>query len=64
MRDENRIKPFLEEIEKAWEKHPDMRFGQFICNILGEMQSKHGDPFFYEEDKFLEYMKEIEWLKN
>lgn len=63
MRDINRIDPFLEEIGEAWKKHPDQRFGQFMSNILGEMALKHGDLFFWEDDKFLEYMKEIEWLK-
>ena len=55
MRDIKRIKPFLEEIEKLWEKVPDWRFGQLIVNVLGTCKK---DPFFYEEDEMLELWKE------
>lgn len=56
MRDIKRIKPFLEEIEKLWEKVPDWRFGQLIMNVLGTCKK---DPFFYEEDEMLELWKEF-----
>ena len=56
MRDINRIKPFLEEIEKLWEKVPDWRFGQLIINVLGTCKK---DPFFYEEEEMLELWKEF-----
>ena len=56
MRDINRIKPFLEEIEKLWEKVPDWRFGQLIVNVLGTCKK---DPFFYEEEEMLELWKEF-----
>ncbi len=55
MRDIKRIKPFLEEIEKLWEKVPDWRFGQLIMNVLGTCKK---DPFFYEDDEMLELWKE------
>lgn len=64
MRDINRIEPFIEQITDAWKKVPDQRFGQFMSNILGVMASRHGDPFFWEEDEFIKYMNEIEWLKK
>lgn len=56
MRDIKRIKPFLEEIEKLWEKVPDWRFGQLIVNVLGTCKK---DPFFYEEDEMLELWEEF-----
>ena len=56
MRDKNRIKPFLEEIGKLWEKVPDWRFGQLIVNVLGTCKK---DPWFYEEDEMLELWKEF-----
>lgn len=56
MRDIKRIKPFLEEIEKLWEKVPDWRFGQLIVNVLGTCKK---DPFFYEEDEMLELWKDF-----
>ncbi|MEE0060373.1 MAG: hypothetical protein UE295_06050 [Acutalibacteraceae bacterium] len=46
----NRIKPFLNQIEKYWEKAPDFRFGQLIVNVLDYSEK---DPFFLEEDEFL-----------
>lgn len=52
MRDPKRIKPFLAEIEKIWEKCPDLRFGQLMMNIKFDR-----DPFFMEESEFLEAMK-------
>jgi hypothetical protein len=30
MRDKNRIKKLLKEIERHWNTHPDMRFGQLL----------------------------------
>ena len=60
MRDINRIEPFMEELTTIWkEQCPDWRFGQFISNVLGWIQSeKEIDIFFIEEDKILEYIKE------
>lgn len=54
MRNPNRIRPFLEEVERLWNKVPDWRFGQLICNIPYSR-----DPFFLEEDEFLEEMKKL-----
>jgi hypothetical protein len=55
MRDKNRIKPFLEELGKIWEEEcPDWRFGQLMFNIF----SATGDPFYFEEEKMLEVIKQ------
>lgn len=64
MRDPERIDEFCNELAKIWHQHSDMRFGQFMMNVLGEMGFKHGDPFFWEEDRFMEYLKEIPWIKS
>ena len=54
MRDKNRIKPFLDEVDKIWEENcPDWRFGQLLMNFLDS------DPFYWEEDRFLEKLKEF-----
>ena len=34
MRDPNRIRPFLNRVAEVWEKHPDLRFGQLILNVI------------------------------
>ena len=51
MRNPNRIKPFLETIEKCWEQVPDWRFGQLIENIKSRLLV---EDLFYIEDKELE----------
>lgn len=54
MRDSERIIPFLLEIGKLWkEKVPDWRFGQLMYNFF----SVCGDPFYWEDNKFLERFK-------
>ena len=34
MRDKNRIRPFLNKIAEEWENHPDLRFGQFVMDVI------------------------------
>lgn len=55
MRDPNRLDKFYDELKEIHKKEfPDWRFGQFIMNFL----SWNGDPFYLEENKFLERVKE------
>lgn len=66
MRDENRIKPFLEQFEKLWLLYPDCRFGQLIY-LLADKLGK--DIFFPEEDEWLTHIDDLiaekeEWEKN
>ena len=37
-----------------WKLQPDLRFGQIISNLIAE----YGDPFYWEEDKFLANISE------
>lgn len=55
MRDKNRIKPFLERLEKVWNEVPDCRFGQLICNVLNSIPK---DPFYVEDDEMIKYFEE------
>ena len=57
MRDQNRIDKFCARLAKAWKMFPDQRFGQLMCNILGDMQMNGRDPFFPEEDEMIEYIE-------
>ena len=60
MRKPERLDPFYAELKEI-HKHsfPDLRFGQFMLNALGWIQSVKGiDPFFPEEDKMLNLIKE------
>lgn len=50
MRDPKRIPKILKELQKVWEKHPDLRLGQLLLNL--------GFDFYYVEDK--ELIKKLE----
>lgn len=60
MRDKNRIKTFLERLEKVWNKVPDWRFGQLMSNVL---DLRENDPFYIEDDEIIKsienYFKEV-----
>ena len=58
-RDPERLENFydiMKQIHKC--SFSDWRFGQFMLNFLGWVQNNKCDPFFPEEDKMLEYLKE------
>lgn len=56
MRDPNRLDIFYAQMAEMHKKYfPDWRFGQFMMNFLGWLQR---DPFYMEEDKFIEKLEE------
>lgn len=61
MRDPGRLSKFYNDLEKLHrEKIPDWRFGQFISNMFTWLLTeKKVDPFFFEEDQFIDYAKEF-----
>lgn len=55
MRDVNRIKPMMDKLAEIWQKQcPDWRFCQFISNVLSNCDF---DPFYLEDDEFMELVK-------
>ena len=64
MRDANRLDDFYEKFKKIHKEYfTDLRFGQLCMNFLGWVQSSKGiDPFFPEENKMIELLKE--YTKN
>ena len=55
MRNIERIEPFMDKIKELWEKNQDLRFWQLINVIAGRCyELDNSDPFFWEEDKWLE----------
>lgn len=56
MRKKERIKPFLERLEKVWELVPDWRFGQLMVNVFGSMKR---DPFFPEDEEMIEIIEKF-----
>ena len=64
MRNPDRIYGYCARLCELWRRVPDWRFGQLMCNMLGQYSADTGgDPFFVEDEwlfKFFEkYMKEI-----
>lgn len=58
MRDINRIDKFCTELANVWKKCcPDWRFGQLMCNVLGQMGANGRDPFFPEEKEMMNYFR-------
>ena len=54
MRDVKRLDKFYDELKEVHAKSfPDWRFGQLMFNFISEC----GDPFYWEEDKFIEEIK-------
>jgi hypothetical protein len=51
MRDPNRIKPFLDRLQRAWEVAPDLRFTQLFCNVFPE------DPYNIEDNRAIEMIE-------
>lgn len=54
MRDIHRIHPIMKELEKFWEKNPDLRFWQLIS-----MLQNGNDRFYVEDDVTLKLFKEL-----
>ena len=58
MRNPDRLDDFYDELKRIHKKYiPDWRFGQFMSNVLGAMQSENRDCFFPEEDEMLRFIK-------
>ena len=48
MRDPRRIDDILARIKTVWEKNPDLRLGQLICNVVPESY-----VYFIEDDTMI-----------
>lgn len=61
MRDPERIEPIIACLRGIWEQVPDWRFGQLLNNLLLAMYTENNehDPFFMEDDRFLEIVNKI-----
>ena len=58
MRDLNRIKPVLKELEDLWLENPDLRIGQLIMGIT-RTEETNPKLFYMEDDEFLIKLKEF-----
>ncbi len=63
MRDPSRIGCIMNLLKEWWTIYPDLRFGQVMAALnfrMGEVTNT--DPFYVEDDKLEEILKEM--LKN
>lgn len=59
MRNPDRLDKFYDRLKKVHkERFSDLRFGQLMMCVLGDMQSKGRDPFFPEEDEMIKFIEE------
>ena len=56
MRDPNRIPALLQELQQLWQKHPDLRLGQLVANIVGD----DSQVFNCEDERFLKRLREFD----
>lgn len=54
MRNPDRIKPILEDLEKIWRTQPDMRLTQWLSNLARVYGNWKSDDLFSFEDSDLE----------
>lgn len=56
MRNKDRIKPFCERFAEAWERCPDMRFGQLLFNAFSMTPR---DPFYIEDEEAISVIEKF-----
>lgn len=54
MRDPQRIPRLLSLLAQYWEKHPDFRLAQIVCNLADQ-----ADPYFVEDDHYIKHLEQL-----
>lgn len=54
MRDPERIRPMLDELEKLWRENPDLRLGQLLVITA---TAARVTPFYVEDDVLLQTIR-------
>jgi len=58
MRNPDRLDDFYDRLKKVHkELYSDLRFGQFMMCVLGDMHASGRDPFFPEEDEMIKFIE-------
>ena len=53
MRDPERIRVVMQEIEKLWRLHPDWRLGQLVCNLAAWIDASQNIVWDVEDDALI-----------
>lgn len=57
MRDPNRIPEFCNKLAEIWMKYPDLRFGQFMLNVLCNPHVPEHVIWIYEDDEMIKHIE-------
>ena len=61
MRDIDRIRPLLEQMESIWKKYPDLRLTQLLDWVIKSDKDISNQDYFYIEDhELMKALKSIE----
>ena len=65
MRNKERIKPILEDLDKIWSKNPDLRLAQLL-SILAKIYAdyKQNDLFYFEDSDLEAAIEKYKKLKG
>ena len=59
MRDPKRITPYCDALASIWSVFSDWRLSPFMINAIAAYINEHGvDPFYMEDEQFLNYLSE------
>ena len=60
MRDADRLDDFYDRLKKVHkERHPDLRFGQWMTCVFANIEVEYRDPFYMEEDEMIKFIEEV-----
>lgn len=59
MRNPERIERMIQKLQYIWERVPDWRFGQLMCNLQRALGNGVNDGFYVEDDKWEEILDRI-----
>ncbi len=65
MRDINRIRPLLEQIESIWKKYPDLRLTQLLNWVIkSDKDISNRDSFYVEDHELMKALKKLNNIEN
>ncbi len=59
MRDANRIKGILHQLETVWKLNPDLRLGQLIGNLIGNLTDIGVDTYYMEDQDLIDELRKL-----
>lgn len=63
MRDLSRIDKILSSLKEYWNKNPDLRLGQILCNCSFIINGTD-DPFYLEDEDLIKFLEGEDYGKT